>query len=283
MTETLVIRPSSLDGFVDCAGRAFASSFPDLVKAAGYTINETQAHCGAAVGTGVHAAAAYTLQSKVDTGEIGHADEAEDRAVHAFRDGIANGAAWDEVTNGPNIGEVQVRRMTLAYRQHVAPKVQPSQVEKRLEADLDPGFILSGQADNCELRPDGVRDLKTGRFARMHHAQIGSYSILRRSYGFPVERLSVDFIQRVSVKKEQPAPVTSEYDPAFAEQVAWQRIQYVQRMVAEFRRSGDTMAVIKNPQSQLCSKKFCRAFGSDFCRQHAGATAKTLFPTNGGT
>lgn len=264
-----------LTSFPDCPRRAFARAFPELLKAAGYDIRQTPISAGAAVGTGVHAAAAYTLQSKVDTGELGHEDEALDRAIGAFRKEIGFGeTAWDDTTRAPQFGEEQIRRMTLVLRRHLAPKLNPVQVEKRLEAELDGGFILSGQADNVELRPDGIRDLKTGSQQRVHHAQVGAYSILRRSYGHPVDRLSDDFIKRVPLKVEQPLPVTTEYDPALAEAVAYQRIRLVQRAVNDFRTAQDTIVLTANPMSALCSDRYCPLWGTPACREHKGANVK---------
>jgi hypothetical protein len=127
--------------------------------------------------------------------------------------------------------------------------------------------------------------LRVGSFIiarRYNYGQIGAYSLLSRSNHpeIPVEKLRVQFIQRVPLKKEQPLPVTEEYDQPTAEQAAVSALKHIMLDVNEFRRrtmEGDAPpehAFMANPASLLCSPKFCPAFGTGFCREH-----KKLKPT----
>lgn len=269
-TPEIIIRPSTLTSYPDCGLRTVSRAYPDLLKAAGYELRSTQVSAGAAVGTAVHAAAAYTLQSKVDTGAPGDDAEAEDRAITSFRHDIAAGANWDDTTGRPNDGEKQVRRMVAEYRRSVAPKITPLAVEKRLVASLGDGFALSGQADALALLPGAVRDLKTG-MERIHIPQLGAYVLLARSNGREIDAAFEDFIPRVKVSYAQPPALEITYPVEFAEQVAMRRIQDVKSALTEFLQTGDTLAFPANPMSTLCSPKYCPAFGTNTCRQHKGA------------
>jgi hypothetical protein len=271
----IVIRPSSLTSYPDCGLRTAASAYPDLFAAAGYDLRPRQQSAAAAVGTAVHAGAAFTLKSKVDTGDAGADDDAEECAIEGFRHEIAGGATWDDATPRPNDGEKQVRRMVAEYRRTVAPKIVPLMVEKRLEADLGDGYTLSGQADSLAILPEAVRDLKTGT-ERIHIPQLGAYAILVRSQpnGQNVERVVEDFIPRVKASYAQPHAIEIEYPVQFAEEVAFRRIQDLKRDLMEFAISGDTLAFPANPMSILCSPKFCPAHGTNACRQHKGAFTK---------
>ena len=90
-TTSLTIRPSSLPGWADCARREAARLFPEMIEAAGFSLRNIASGAGAAVGTAVHTAAHYTLEQKLETGELGNASEAEDRAITSFNDRVFQG------------------------------------------------------------------------------------------------------------------------------------------------------------------------------------------------
>jgi hypothetical protein len=197
-------------------------------------------------------------------------------ALEEFGEAARAGVLWDEATPNMNDAQKQVIRMVKVFSYTIAPRVQPLAVERRLEANVGSGFILSGQSDLQTIEPGRIRDLKTGRFPRSHYAQLGAYSLLART-AHPDEvtkEVCVDFIQRVPVTKPQPETATEFYDQAVAEQAATSTIARIKADVDEFRRrldEGDAPpehAFLANPASMLCSKKWCPAFGSSFCREH---------------
>ncbi len=272
---TVVIRPSTLTSWPDCGRRSAARAYPSLFAGFGYELRPVQVSAGAAVCTAVHAGAAFTLQSKVDTGEPGRDDEAEDRAIVGFRREIESGANWDEATPRPNDGETQVRRMLAEYRRAVAPRITPIAVEKRLEADLGDGFLLSGQADALAIEPGAIRDLKTG-VERIHIPQLGAYSLLARSHGREVLSAFEDFIPRVKANYSQPPAQEIAYPVEFAERVAQRRIAVVKRDLTEFLAVGDAEVFPANPMSVLCSQRYCPCWGTAACREHKGSFKEGL-------
>lgn len=277
MTPSRVIRPSSLTTAADCARRWAANHLREDLANAGYTLAaDRPTHVGAAVGSGVHAGAAYTLEEIRRTGEIGSDTEAEDRAVAEFQARTEYGVDWDDTTSGIPVAKRQIARMTRVHRQYLAPEITPIEIEERLEADIGDGWTLSGQTDTWTGNPDvQIRDLKTGARRRANGMQYGAYAMLLRAHGYRVIGLQEDFIARVNVKAEQPAPVTEDIPLRGAVSDAAEVIEDIRRMTAEFeRRLADPSgraphaAFRANPASSLCGPRWCRAWGTDFCTAH---------------
>jgi hypothetical protein len=265
----LVIRASSTPSFLDCERRTAARAWPHLIKDAGFEAREILPPVGAPIGTATHAGASFTLTEKLESGELGNHTEAIERGLQSFDEEAANGVTWDDTTAERNTAHQQIIRQISAYRANVAPRVAPVAVEKRLNADLGDGIIVSGQAD---LFTEGeVRDLKTGVRQRNNMAQYGTYALLARQHGHPVARVYEDFVKRVSPAKPQPEPISTESPAADAMPLAWAVLQRMKAALIAFRVSGDPMAFLPNPNSMLCSAKYCPAFGTNFCRAHLGA------------
>ena len=279
MTEPRVIRPSSLTTQIDCGRRWAAVHLAPLVMQAGYTLGERRPlHVGAAVGSGVHAAASYTLEAKRRTGELGNEAEAVDRAEAEFMERGQHGLVWDATTDQLPTAQQQLRRMTRSYRRHLAWQLQPMIIEQRFECDVGDGWVLSGQTDSLNGDPDrDVHDLKTGTHQRANGVQYACYHIILDAHGYRPARIVEDFLRRVKLKTEQPPPESTAIPLAPAIADAWDAIDDIKRATAEFERrivSGGRpphAAFRANPQSQLCSPRFCPAFGTDFCKSHREA------------
>ncbi|RJF80915.1 hypothetical protein D3877_11810 [Azospirillum cavernae] len=274
---SVLVRSSSLSGYPDCPRRAATKLFPREIEAAGYTLRSLPSNVGAAVGTGVHAAAAMILKEKAANGNLPPLNVATDAAVEELRNAVNQGITWDKETPVLNEAELQVARMVQVYRHQVAPMVDPLIVEERLEAQVSPAIVLTGQSDVIAREPGRVRDLKGGKVMGMHAPQIGSYSLLARSNAIDVTDAVVDWIPRVPLKKPQPDAVTYRYDVSIAETAAVNVLRHIESDLATFRSGdmerhllpGDPWAFVANPSSKLCSAKWCPAHGTDFCREHA--------------
>lgn len=272
-----VIRASSLPEYADCPRRWAAKTLFKEVDVIGNGVKKSMpSNVGASIGTGMHGGIAFMLTEKMKTGDLGNVAESEDRALGELKTAIGDGTMYDELSPDLNTSEKQVRRMLKAYRVDIAPKVQPISVERRLNVQLGGGFVLSGQSDTQALEPNAIRDAKSGKTHRTHYGQLGSYSLLVRSVHpeSPAKLLCVDFVQRVSIKDDQPDAITEWYDQPTAEQAAHATLDHIKRDVTEFRRrleEGDAPpehVFLANPSSGLCSPKWCNAFGTDFCREH---------------
>jgi hypothetical protein len=280
MTGDRVLRPSSLTDYLDCPRRWAARHIRDDVAAAGYVLRpRSAASAGALVGSGLHAGAGWTLEQMRDAGTAGTDADAVEVAIGELRARAdAEGADWDETTETMSVAERQVRRMTLTYRQELAPKIVPFEVEARLQADLAPGWVLSGQADLIAAERDAsrtVRDTKSGTRARANGVQYGAYTLLWQAHGLTVSAIYEDYLKRVRLDREQPPPVTLVINVPQARMDAWETIQAVQRDAAEFQKRVEDPrgapppgAFRPNPASALCSARWCPAWGTSFCRSH---------------
>lgn len=274
-TRVGLIRPSSLGTWVDCDRRFAARHLPELVAEAGYSLRrDLRQHVGGAVGTALHAAAAYTLEQRRATGELGAESEATDRAEAALVERLEGGTIWDEVTANLGTAKQQAARMARSYRKHIAPHVEPILIEQRMVADVGDGWHMSGQPDVLAGDPANLlRDEKSGTRRRNHAHQYGAYAILLGAHDLAPRRLLEDFVPRVRMSAEQPPPETHEVPLRYAVAEAWDAIDGIKQAVTEFqRRAADPSgrdpagAFRANPSSALCGEKWCSAFGTDFCR-----------------
>jgi hypothetical protein len=272
-----IARPSSLPTWSDCSRRTAAKLWPDLIEGAGYSLRRLAPSVGAPIGSGVHAGASVTLKAKLETGDIGPDDVAEQAALEEFdARAQADGVLYDSTTQNRNHAQRQIVRMTGSFRQEIAPQITPTLVEERVEASFF-GMVVSGQADNLAVEGRRLRDLKTGIMRRPNGPQYGGYSLLYRAHGYEIEQIVEDHIPRVSISKEQP-PAESHIIPVdAAETEAYAILMDMRASIDEFirlLREGGAPAYTAfraNPMSALCSDRYCPAWGTDFCRSHLGA------------
>jgi hypothetical protein len=281
MTEPTVIRASALSSYPDCPRRAAARLFRREIEAAGFRLRWVQRAIGALIGTAVHAAAANTLEEKAKTGTLPPASVATDVAAESLTENLAayGEVLWDGpsgVTWNRDVAAKQTIAMAGAYHRVIAPRVRPLLVEQRLEAEISPGLILSGQPDVVAQEPHQIRDLKTGaRRAGNDAPQIGAYALLSRSVGLGIERAAIDWLQRVRVGKPQPEPESHPVPVAKAETAATSIIRHIEGDLRTWREGdparrilpGDPWAFVANPNSRLCSAKWCPAHGTEFCHE----------------
>lgn len=264
----IVIRPSSLPTFVDCQRRCAARTAPRMIEDMGYKLRDLPQRVGPAVGTATHAAVAHTMLNKIATGESANQTETEQAGLEALDETVSHGVEFDGITPNFNSAQKQVVRLYRVYRLHLESTIEPTEVEHRIERQTKRGNTLSGQPDVVDL---GIRDTKTGVVHRVNMLQLGAYSLLKRAEGGDVRYLVEDYIQRVDIAKEQPVPMTFNYDLDVSERAAGRVILDIEERFARFEESQDEMEFIANPGSMLCSDRWCTAHSTDFCREHAGA------------
>jgi hypothetical protein len=278
MTETalpLIIRVSSLPLFPNCGRRWAAIALWREIKAAGYELRrETHQGIGAVIGTSLHFGGEITLKEKLTTGRMPAFDVAENAAMERFQEQSAKGVQYDKsktregLTPSPRTAEIQLRRMTKSYYNYVAPRINPTAVEERIEADV-PGMQqplrLSGKPDVVSAEPEGVvDDLKSGKLGN-YNAQAGGYSLLVVTAGTKTAKVNIDHIPRVSVRREQPKPTRVPLDVALCEQMAMDTLRDIDSDLTRWRRGdrnmlpGDPRAFRANPHQYLCSEKYCPA------------------------
>jgi hypothetical protein len=276
--EPTIIRPSALTRYPDCNRRGAAILFRREIQAAGFPLHVGRRGIGAIVGTATHSAAAVTLSEKAKSGALPPASVATDVALQTLSETLAAAGPviYEPPTHDRPTAVRQVLSMTRAYHREIAPLVDPIIVEERFEAEIAPGFILSGQPDVVAREPQRIRDLKTGaRSAGTHEPQLGAYAKLVRANKIDVAEAAIDFLKRVPPSKPQPPPVTKQARLAQAETAATSIISHMMGDLRTFREGdperrilpGDPWAFQANAQSILCHPKYCPAFGTEFCRE----------------
>ena len=281
-----VIRSSGVGGVNDCFRRWAGSSLRKEVREAGYRLADLRKSIGAPVGTGVHAGAAFLLDLKAKSKRAEWKPlpetlrNATKHAMESFSHELTiEPIAPDDTTPNPTHAEMQIDAMLTVFARDVLHLLQPHMVERRLFAVVSEKqkIVLSGQGDLLTKTPEGdVVDFKTGRGKpRQYHAQLGTYSMLYRTYGQETRRASVIFIPRVKVSKPQPPATIIPYDLDLCEQVAESCIKDIVAKVAEFRETRNPMVFPANPNSSLCSATWCPCHGTSFCREHTDAETKT--------
>lgn len=278
MTTAIIIRASSLPGFGDCPRRWAARHLYSDVTDAGFALRSVPTGAASVVGTAVHAGAAEALTEKMTRGTLAPLSQATDRAIESLRAAEdEDEILWtDRDIKDVNDAERHIIAMTGVYHESVAPGIRPASVETRLDAMVCDGVVLSGQADVVE--EDGtVRDLKTTSMTTGSWGpQVGGYARLARSYGTMVESAAIDIIRRGTTRR---APDASTLIPDVrACEVANQRIieavlsarsVFLSGDSSRSLPAGDPWAFAANPQSKTCGPKYCPAWGTEFCKEHA--------------
>lgn len=264
MTEPTIIRASSLPNYPDCGLRWAAQNMRAEIEAMGWDLRRLPRGIGAANGTAVHKAGAHVLEAKIETGELGPEADAIEIGIDSLKSQAdEEEIAWDDTTPERNTAEQQIIRQIRVYRGRVAPQLEPIEVEGEYRAEIKPGFKLSGHPD--VLVPFDLEDLKTGRNQRANSAQYGAYSLLVRSKGHEPTRLIEDYVRRGSLKKPQPDPERVVYDAPRAERMADRIIRRIVADIERFRETHDPWSFLPNPNSYLCSSKWCPAHGTKLC------------------
>lgn len=275
LAAPLVIRASSLPGYLDCQLRAAANSQGRLFAEHGHELRRGHGNIGAVVGSGVHAGAEFALSDRM-MGRLSSLSACEDAAIEALRqrieDEAGEGLIFDEESPSQDKAERATRRMVAVYREDVAVIAAPVAVESRIEAEFAPGVILSGQSDllHLDLASGGhrVRDLKTGRRhqpAAKHAAQVGAYSLLFRSRGHTTDGAQIDFLKRVRPDREQPRVLEEPLPIEGCERQAYAVLAEFSTKLRAFAADGDPGRFLPNATSLLCNSRFCRLHGQPAC------------------
>lgn len=261
-----VIRVSDLPSYADCGRRWFVKSRPEEVEAAGFALQPpAPPSIGAAIGTATHAGlqAAFTAKMAAEPVPV---EMFRDKAAESIKADVADGAIWDDTTRNIDAAIVQATRQARIVWEFFGDKLEPVAIEERLEADAGDGFLLRGHID---VRETGrIIDYKTGTVQRANQPQYGGYSLLARTHGFPIDTVAEIYAKRVGLKAPQPDPTLTEYDVAQSEKAAHEILKRMKADITAFRERGDPWVLLPNPNSMNCSEKYCRAWGTEFCRAH---------------
>lgn len=268
--QRTVIRASSLPTIANCELMWLSRSFSKELKDAGFKLNRIGQGVGASVGTGAHAGSEHMLRYKNQYGELPELKDCVDYAVEEYEQTVKNGVVYDDLTKNKSVAIYQIKSSLAVYREYVAKKIDPMeidgelQIEIRRSAELKEGIELSGQYDVLDSNGK-IRDNKFGKADSNFSAQFGAYGILVLRDGIKPNKIIVeDKIARPP--KDKPAQYTPVYyDLKTCISYAKNIIERAIPRVVEFKKTGNTGLFLPNPGTNLCSKNFCPAFGTDVC------------------
>lgn len=258
------IRASMLPSYNDCARRAAANQFRGIVQAVlNWEVPQEPRSIQASVGTAAHTWIAELIRRKM-RGEDFVEDFVPEFAIEEMTADIAAGINWDEKTTAtPNEAKEQITKIGKSFAYFVLPYLQPAGVELELIADAGGGYHFIGHLDDIET-DGGIIDWKTGKKAGGYHAQIGTYSLLARTNGFRAgDRHRVIRLPRM--RGNQIEPETYYYDRRVCEVEARATADGIKRDLERFERTRDPRSFAANPNSIVCSNRYCSVWGTPFC------------------
>ncbi len=267
------IRASMLPRSLDCMRAAACAQFSDLVEDAGFTLNERGTGIYTAVGVGTHAAARHILTEKIKTGSLPDVGQSIEAGVAEYNNSLTEyeSITYDDVTPSQGVGAYQVNVLTKAFYNDVAPRCKfpegadpADHLELYLKTRIGDDAELSGHIDIRTA--SSVVDTKSGKMLRPVQTQLGAYSNLLSANGYEYpDSLIVAHLPRVHKEKIYPGTTFDNYPVKFCVNESWYLVNQIIRDVKNFKQSGNPASFPANPQSTLCSAKYCQCYGTRFC------------------
>lgn len=261
------LRVSTLAHWTDCPRRGAANAFRELITDAGFHLNDRRHTVSAAIGTGVHAGAAHTLKEKREARKV-KLKVAIEIGIEKYRSETADGVEYDDLSGNRNIAEKQVKIITEIFHNQVAPGIEPVEIECPMDGKIALDgltILLIGHPDVMET--DSIHDLKTSKNVKGYSAQLGGYKMLSKANkAGKHNRLIIDWIPRVPVSKPHPGALAIDMAPEICVNEANSVILSIKEQVSNFILLPVPMCFPANPCSNLCSERYCTAWGTDFCK-----------------
>lgn len=269
------IRSSMLPTYLDCSRMAAASQFSELIKSKGYEIPEfNKSKIYTILGTCNHSAAEYLCTRKIQGKQSNRVEEFTlDKFDAAIS--VSENLEYEEIIPNQNHAVEQIKRFIKIYEKDVLPKMvfpenaDPNDhIELSLRAKIK-GYDITGHIDT--LTKYSVSDIKTGKKLKPFHTQFGCYDLLLKANekGLPKWNILI-YIKRVHKDKPYPGTQIIKLDTMFCYKESHALILKIIDDLDRFKINGDSRCFTANPQSALCSNKYCRAYGTDFCGYFKG-------------
>ncbi len=261
---------------LDCMRAAACNQFSDIVEGAGYSLNVKGTGIYTAVGIGTHESARYMLSHKITSGVLPPVGRCIEAGIEEYWRKFSEfeTVEYDNVTPSQDVGAYQINVLTKAFHRDIAPRLKfpenanPSDhLELFLKARIGDDAELSGHIDT--LTSHSLLDTKSGKMLRPTHTQVGGYTnLLTANKRRKRENIIIAHLPRVRKEKVYPGTTLDSYPVDFCINESWYLVNQVLRDVKNFIKSGNPASFQANPQSTLCSKKYCRAHGTKFCEYY---------------
>lgn len=268
----LLVRASSLPTFADCEMRWAVSNVPEIREIAILSRPEikTRIQIGAAFGDSLHKAAAYAMQVNALTEKsLEIANKRLDELAKYFYIEFD-----DHTTKNLDQARKQLVAPLKSFWKNYGSKVDKGDIEKRLYAKISDYVTLTGQVDH--RLTTGKHDLKFGMLPMVYNAQLGGYDIVSvANYG--IADGSDLWIISIPRCKEGAVPdfhvIKLDYQGCV--NAAWQQLDRIEEAHRRWSENKSNLWYFnRNPNSNLCRKKFCDAWGTTACDQWKSTSYK---------
>lgn len=265
-------RASSFPTYNDCARLASCSvkvevdgqefSLPEYM---GFELAPDKRGRKAAIGTALHKGAETILKGL----QAGSESPLVVEAIQAMHDKLDE--EWVLCEDDDSIKSVESAKDYLDNMfETMAPvllNIKPVHVEIELSRRLDHDAISTGHPDVIE-DIDGVlalRDWKTTNapVAKPYPAQFGEYGLQAEDAGIDIEIGIQSTFRRL--KKKESEHIETPYKMAVVKNFAQATSERFLANTNRFLATGDPNSFNANPNSNLCSPQFCRAWGTPYC------------------
>lgn len=266
----LSIHASSLDKFLDCPRQAVASSYPNLLKDAGYEVKQTKQYVTGIIGNGIHAGADHLNQDYIRAGILPSANTvlkaqevAYDDYFKRYLKALESGEIHFTIKfNSHDTVRAHIIEYVNLYANKVLPTRKIEKSEQYFKHKLTDDFVYSSTLDG--YGDETLFDLKTGDKITPAYAQIGTYVYLLRASGHVVKRAQLDYLKRP--KDGAPAEhVVKVYDPDQCMVLAQYATARLMSDLTSFQKTKDINVLLYNPRSTACNTIFCPLFGTSSC------------------
>lgn len=267
---SIAIHASSLDKALDCMRMAVASSYPGLLKQAGYEVKDTKRFVTAGVGTAIHAGADWLNQDHIRTKQapsdrliLAACEHAHDKfKQNLLRDMETQEVHYTAKFHSDDVIRTHISEYVHLYAKVVLPTRQLETTEKHFKIPLNDNFHYQSTLDSYGNKT--LFDLKTGDKITPAHAQIGTYVYLLRTTGHEVHSAQLDYLKRP--KDGEPAQhMIINYDPDACMVLAQYATARLMSDLTAFKESGDINVLLYNPRSTACNSIFCPLFLTSSC------------------
>lgn len=270
---TLQIHASSLDKFIDCPRMAVASSYPGLLKQAGYEVRDTKRFVTPIIGTGIHAGADFLNTDYIKTNVLPSQQLINDACEHAFdkyRSSLLREMESNEVHHtakfsSPEVIKAHIAEYVHLYARSVLPTRKLDTTEQRFKVRINDEFEYTSTLDSAgeHANNPGTKvlfDLKSGDKITPAYAQIGTYVYLLSTTGYQVQEAQLDYLKRP--KDCEPAQhIVIKYDADKCMVLAQYATARLMSDLKAFQESGNINVLLYNPRSTACNRIFCPLFG----------------------
>jgi hypothetical protein len=266
----LNLRASSIDKYLDCPRMMVASTYPQLLKNAGYEVKETKKWVTPGIGTAIHSGCEHLNKHWMANHTQPNSDvilEAVEKAMATFKRNLLKDMETSEVHYTAKFPDnTFIRSHITEYVNLYAVKVLPTrnveQAELSFKIPIDDNFQVTSTLDAYGDKT--LFDLKTGDVITPAHGQIGTYVWLLRQAGHEVLDAQLDYLKRP--KQGEPAEHrVIKYNADECEVLAKHAMVKLMQDLQEFQKTGDINVILYNPKSTSCNPIFCPLYGSSSC------------------